>query len=358
MILPNHLGDVVMATPALRALRAGHPGARILGVIRRPLQEVLRGLPHVDAWLAHEVYAASPPARLIRRIRVGRELRGNDAVVVLPNSMVSALLARLSGAPVRLGYARRGRSWLLSRAVPAPRRGRSFVPQAMERYYLALVSHLGCPDLGTHLELATEPEAERACERLLAERGREPRRPLVGLAPGAGYGPSKLWPTRHYAALARALVGDGAQVALVHGPGEEDLADRIEAQAGVPLCRLGGDALSLSLLKSVVSRLSLLVCNDAGARHVAAAFGVRTLVLMGPTSIQFTNLNLERTRVLREDVPCAPCQLKRCPIDHRCMTQLAPERVIAQARAALADKDWQGSVDLEPGAAESGGTTS
>ncbi len=348
VVLPNHLGDVVMATPALRALRAGYPGARIEGVIRRPLDGALRGLPCVDVWIAHDIYAARAwPGQLWRRWRVGRGLRGADAAVVLPNSSAAALLARFTGAPLRLGYARRGRSPLLTRVIPAPREGGRFVPQAMERYYLDLVRHLGCPDRGTELELATEPAAERACEALLAEHDLQGQAPLVGLAPGAGFGPSKLWPVEHYAALARGLVADGVRVALVHGPGEEALAQQIAAGAGVPIADLGGDAMTLPLLKSVVSRLSLLVCNDAGARHVAAAFRIPTLVLMGPTSLAYTNLNLERTRVLREPVECSPCQRKVCPIDHRCMTRLSPGRVLDEARAALTQPDWRGSVDLE-----------
>ena len=347
VLLPNHLGDVVMATPALRALRQGRPEARIRAVVRRELAPVLGGLPSLDEVLAHAVYAGGGAGRLARRIRLARRLADSDTVVLFPNSLSSALLARATGAPERVGYARRGRAWLLSRPLPAPRENGRFAPVAMERYYLDVVAALGCSDAGVELELATEPQAERACDALFERAGIDPSRPLVCVAPGAGFGPSKLWPTRYYAKLARALLDDGADVALVHAPGEEPLAREIAEHAGPGLADLGGAAMTLSLLKSVLSRARLLVCNDAGARHIAAAFRVPCLVLMGPTSIRYTNLNLEKTRLLRESVECSPCQLKVCPIDHRCMTRLVPERVIGEARAALAAQGWRGDVELE-----------
>ena len=167
------------------------------------------------------------------------------------------------------------------------------------------------------------------------------------LAPGAGFGPSKLWPLEYVAEVASSLRRDGAQVALVHGPGEQALADRIVEKAGSGIASLGGDGMSLSLLKSVLARAQLLICNDAGARHIAAAFELPTIVLMGPTAVGYTNLNLKRTKLMREPVECSPCQLKVCPIDHRCMTRLVPSRVLDEARAALSRPDWQGSVELE-----------
>jgi heptosyltransferase-2 len=219
----------------------------------------------------------------------------------------------------------------------------------MERYYLDLVCHLGCPDTGTRLQLDTEPESDSRCEELLRGNGIGLEHRLICIAPGAGFGPSKIWPTRYFGTVARALLDDGHPVALVHAPGEEELAEEILDHAGAGLLSLGGSGMDLSLLKSVLSRASLLICNDAGARHISAAFGVPTLVLMGPTSIRYTNLNLERTKLLREPVDCSPCQLKVCPIDHRCMTRLLPERVVEEARAALSDADWGGDLHLELG---------
>ncbi len=337
-----------MATPALRALRRGRPHDEIIAVVRSELASLFAGCPWIDRLLPHEVYGArSAPGRLLRRVALGRELRGCDTVIVLPNSWSGALVAFVSRAHRRIGYARRRRSWLLSEVLPAPRVEGRFIPTAMHRYYLDLVCSMGCPDTGTDIELFTSPEGEKECDRIFAEHGIDSARPLVCLAPGAGFGPSKLWPLSYVADVASTLLADGARVALVHGPGEDPLADEILARTGPEVASLGGRDMSLALLVSVIARAQLLICNDAGARHIAAAFGVPALVMMGPTSIHYTNLNLNRTRLMREPVECSPCHLKVCPIDHRCMTRILPQRVIDEARAVLSDPEWRGDLELE-----------
>lgn len=357
MVLPNHLGDVVMATPALRALREALPEAAITALVREELVGVLRGTPWVDRLQGHALYGFRGPSQWLRRATLARRsLRGADAVVVLPNSVSSAFLAWCSGARRRIGYGRSGRSPLLTEAVPPARRNGRFQPVAMERYYLDLVRQLAgeagdTPAFGdTRLELPLDPDSERACAGLLRQHGISPDEDLVCIAPGAAYGPSKLWPLAYYAEVASSLLGEGARVALVHAPGEQALADEILARSAPGVVSLGGGGMTLSLLKSVVARAKLVICNDAGARHIAAAFSVPALVLMGPTSVQYTNLNLRTTKLLRHPVHCSPCQRKVCPIDHRCMTRLLPERVLREARSALRDPDWRGSVELELGA--------
>jgi heptosyltransferase-2 len=115
-----------------------------------------------------------------------------------------------------------------------------------------------------------------------------------------------------------------------------------------PVADLVGAA-DLGATKAVIRRARALVCNDAGARHVAVAFGVPCIVLMGPTSLAKTNLNLERVRVLTADVGCRPCYLRECPTDHRCMTRIAPERVLDAVRPALAaGRAWRGDGTLRP----------
>lgn len=348
VVLPNHLGDVVMATPALRALRRARPEARILGVVRQELAALLEGTPWLDALHPHPVYQTrSPLARLRARLRLARELGDSDVVLVLPNSFSSALLAALSRAPTRIGYRRGVRGWLLTEAIEPPRRNGRVIPIAMERAYLALLGPFGASSDDVRVELFESPEAGREAQELLGARALKPDRPLVSIAPGAAFGPSKLWPTAYYAKVARDLVGSGVQVALIHAPGEQALADAILAESGPGVASLGGEGMTLSLLKSVVRRSQLVICNDAGARHVAAAFGVAAIVLMGPTSLDYTNLNLGRTRILRTSFDCQPCQLKVCPIDHRCMTRLLPEAVSHEALAALRDPDWRGDLALE-----------
>jgi heptosyltransferase-2 len=348
VILPNHLGDLVMATPALRSLRVGFPAADIRGVVRDRLAPILRGAPWLDRIVTHDVYRSSGRiGRLRRRLRLARSLGESDLVLVFPNSFAGALVAALARSSRRVGYRRGGRGWLLTDPIDPPRENGRVVPLAMERYYLTLVSILGCPGEDTALELYTEPESEKLCDELFEGYGVRGDRPLVCIAPGAGFGPSKLWPPKFFGEVARTLLDEGNQVALVHAPDEEELAHEVSRWAGPGLLSLGGAGLNLSLLKSILARANLLICNDAGARHISAAFRVPSMVLMGPTSLRYTNLNLARTKILRETVHCSPCQLKVCPIDHRCMTRLLPSTVLAESRLALSDPDWRGDIELE-----------
>ena len=164
------------------------------------------------------------------------------------------------------------------------------------------------------------------------------------LAPGASFGSSKQWPADRFAHVGDALAAAGAEVLLVGSPAEgalaQQVAQRMRAQAHDVTATLG-----LGGLKALLRRARVLVCNDAGARHVAAAFGTPCVMLLGPTSLEKTPLNLERVRVLVADVSCRPCYLRTCPIDHRCMTRIGAEQAIDAALPALAAdaaRSWHG----------------
>jgi len=331
---PNWTGDLIMATPGFRALRAGFPEARITLHVRAGLRPLLDGAPWFDAVLAVESYRRGPAAML----REGRALRRRarfDLGLCLPDSFESALLMRAAGARHVVGYARGGRRALLHQAVPPPRADGRRLLLARELHVLGLVEALGCERRGTELELfVTEAEEREAREQLLA-RGTDPEARLALLAPGASFGRSKLWPAEFFAAVGDALVARGVQVAVVGTPDERELGARVRSAMARPPADLVG-ALGLGGLKALVRRARVLVANDAGARHIAVAFGVPCIVVMGPTALEKTNLNLERVSVLTADVACRPCYLRECPIDHRCMTRVAPAAVAAEALEALA----------------------
>ena len=329
---PNWTGDVVMATPGFRALRAGFPEARLVLQIRAGLEALLAGSPWFD-----EVLAVPPPeAGLAVLLREARRLRRRrfDLGLCLPDSWSAALLMRAGGVRCVVGYRRRLRGVLLHAAVPPPAgAGRRFLI-AREEHVLGLVEAIGAPRCGTRLELFVTDAEEVEASTRLRQAGVDPAGPLVLLAPGASFGPSKLWPAERFARVGDALASDGLRVAVVGTARERELAIRVVEAMQSPAALLAG-RLSLGGFKALVRRANLLICNDAGARHVAVAFGVPAIVLMGPTSLEKTNLNLARVRVLSAEVPCRPCYLRECPIDHGCMTRIDPERVVQAARAAL-----------------------
>jgi len=345
---PNWAGDLVMATPGFRALREAFDSARITLAVRPGLAPLVAGAPWFDAVVPVASHRRGPLAlwREGRRLAELSGDRGFDLGVCLPDSFSSALHLRAAGVRRLVGYRTDGRGWLLDVAVDPPRS--PWV--ARERHVLGVVEAAGAPPRGTHLELfVTEAERGRA-ESLLAERGVPAGAPLVALAPGASYGPSKVWPAGHFARVGDRLAEAGAHVALVGAPDEAPLARAVVERMQAPAVDLVG-VLDLGALKALVRRARVLVCNDAGARHVAVAFGVPCVVVMGPTSLAKTNLNLERVRVFTADVGCRPCYLRHCPIDHRCMTRVDAERVVAAALPALDEagrRAWRGDGGLRP----------
>ena len=332
---PNWTGDVIMATPGFRALRAGFPEARITLHLRESQVPLLDGAPWFD-----EIVPLRGSGGRFGALRQARELgraRRFDLGVCLPDSFSAALLMRVAGVREIVGYARNARRPLLHRAVPLPvgtggGPGGPMLPR--ELHVLGLVEALGCARQGLELELPVTEADRAAAASAFAALGGAPRGPYAVLAPGASFGPSKIWPPESFATVADELAGRGVAVVLVGTPSEVPLTREVRRWMRTPALDLAG-RLGLGALKAVVRDARVMVCNDAGARHVAVAFGVPCVVTMGPTALEKTGLNLERVRVLTADVPCRPCYRRECPIDHRCMTGIPPARVTAAALPAL-----------------------
>ncbi len=334
---PNWTGDVVMATPGLRALRARFPQARITVQLRPGLEPLLAGAPWIDAVTSVRSYHKGLRAMFAE----ARSLRAQhfDLGVLLPDSFSSAFLMRLAGVPEILGYARGGRSGLMTQKVVAPAldaQGRLML--ARELHVLGLMEALGAARLDTRLELFTTAEEEAEAERALNESAQDRKHKIVVFAPGAAYGPSKIWPPEYFAKLGDELARrTNVSVVLVGSPSERALAEEIVQNMTSPVQDLVG-RISLGAVKAVLRRAALMVCNDAGARHIAVAFGVPCLVLFGPTSIEKTNLNLEHVEVFTENVSCRPCYKRVCPIDHACLRRILPERLLAVALPLLSEQ--------------------
>lgn len=339
---PNWTGDWIMATPGFRALRAARPEARITLQVRPGLEALAAGAPWFDEVIPLRSHGRG--ARELLREALSLRPRRFDLGLCLPDSFSSALLMRLAGVRHVVGYRRRWRRVLLHQPVPVPRGVGRRMLLARELHVLGLVEAVGCPRQGTHLELHVTPsEAAEARERL-HKAGIDPEAPYAVLAPGASYGPSKCWPPRCFAAVGDRLVEAGAQVAVIGTAAERGRVREVVSQMTRPAAGLAGE-LSLGALKPLLRDARVLVCNDAGARHVGVAFGTPCVVLLGSTALEKTDLNLDRVRVLSADVACRPCYQRECPIDHRCMTRIPPERVVELALPALAEqaaRSWQG----------------
>jgi heptosyltransferase-2 len=356
---PNLIGDTVMATPALRALRRGFPGAHFAGVMKPPIAPTLAGGPWLDEVILTDPGSKDPSRRflgVVQKLRAGRF----DLAVLLPNSARSALMAMLGGIPRRAGYARGGRALMLTDKLAAPTSADGkFVPVPIVGYYLGLARILGCPEESPRLELYTTSEDERAADAAWERLGLAGKR-VVCLNTGGAFGPAKNWPIEHFADLAAKLAGEtGRSVLVVCGPAEKDNARAIVAATGRPdVVSLADETLSIGLSKASIKRAELLVTTDSGPRHFATAFGVPVVSLFGPTAIGWTRTYHPRAIHLQVPVPCGPCQKPTCAEGHhRCMRDLDPGsvfeaclRLLGQPRHRIdqADSAARGPLGVRP----------
>ena len=345
IFLPNWVGDVVMATPALRTLRRYFAQSRITHIGRKMSLETLRGSDWADATMverSNQRPALAGFAATALAIRAGKF----DLAVLLPNSFRTAVLARMGGGIRRVvGYDRDGRGWLLAEKLAPPRGddGKlSAVPAIL--YYNAIATHLGAPDPGWDMELPVAPDDQSAADAMLQDAGGPPAPgPLVMLNPGASFGPSKLWPAERFAAVADELIQRrGARVIINAAPAEKTIAFAVaSAMRHSPLINLGERENSIGLVKALLRRCDLAITNDTGARHLAVALGAAVVTIFGSTDPARTELHYGRERIIRADVRCSPCQKKQCPQPpgaafHQCMTAISPRKVLDAAEELLA----------------------
>jgi heptosyltransferase II len=325
--LPNWLGDTVMAVPALRALRAGWPDARILAA--GPWAQILAGQDVAEVLVSY-------PRAWRGRLATADTVRAFDGeiVIVLPNSFEAALSARYWNAGKRVGFALGGRSLLLTDRVPWPAARLHQVDE-----YLRLVEHLGLA-VESRVPFLTSPPAAseaRARARKLLDEVAPSHGPRVGVHLGADYGPSKLWPLARVIDGCRALAASGLTPVLLGTSRDAALADAIVATCEVASL-VGRD--EPALLPALLSELAALVAGDTGVSHLAAALGTPVVALFGPTDPAFSAPR-GAVIVLTHPVPCAPCFYRVCPIEHPCLDGISAARVVDAITTALARRGPQ-----------------
>lgn len=339
LFLPNWVGDAVMATPAIRAVHDHFTGARLVAVLKPYVAGVLDGSP----WFARQIHLDSGGPWSSRWPGVALALRREriDVAILFPNTLRSALVAWLGGCKRRIGFARYGRSLLLTDRLEPLRdiRGRLVPTPALDAYNL-LAQQAGCPKPSRRMVLFTTPEDEKAVDRVWRETGLNRCREVICLNPGAAFGAAKYWPAEYFATLAQELADQrGSGILVLCGPSERGLAANIVQLANRPLVHSLSDMpLSLGLTKACIKRSALLVTTDSGPRHFAAAFNRPVVTLFGPTHIAWTETYHPGAIHLQKEVECGPCQKRVCPLDHRCMTTLTAGEVF-HAAVRLLDRD-------------------
>lgn len=342
IFLPNWIGDVVMATPALRAVRDQFPSAEIVGVMRPYVADVLAGTGLINRTLFYNPRGQEASQRGWSFIRLLRAERFGTALL-LTNSLRTGWLAWLSGADRRVGFSRDFRGWLLTdRVVPKAKS----VPHPALDEYLRLAQRLGCPAESRRMELAVLPEDQQRLDEYWAATkgnldgpGSPPYREYICFNTGGAFGAAKNWPREYFAELARRVATQiGKTVLIVCGPSERDDARWIADRANHPHVRSLADAkLSIGLTKAAIRDSQLLVTTDSGPRHFAAAFGRPVITLFGPTHIAWSETHYDRAEHLQLKLDCGPCQQRECPLKHhRCMKELSVDTVFAAIQRQLA----------------------
>jgi len=336
VILPHWIGDAVMATPMLRSLAAHVRGrGRIIGVMRPVIAELLAGTPWVDEVVPYDrARARHDPTvgyrGVIRRLRES----GVDMAVIAPNSFSSAALAFAAGARRRVGHVGHWRRLLLTDVAAASADGPLPPPASFMELAVAAGADRGSLDV----ELATTASEEQRAAQVVGElfgplaASANPDGPLVILNDNGAHGPARTWGIDKSAGLARWLTEriPGCRVLVHCGPGDRASAREVADRAALPTVRSLADVpdLPIGLSKALFRRAALAVSSDSGPRHIAAAFEVPTVALVGPVDARFGRSDAVRCTELRVDLPCSPCNEPVCPLKHHdCMRLLTVEEV-------------------------------
>ncbi len=334
----NWVGDAVMSLPALEALRTRFPRAEIVLLSKASVSELYWYHPAVNRQIiykpASEHRGPRGFARLIRELRAERF----DAAVLFQNAFQAAWIAWLARIPLRIGYATDGRGALLQEAVEPP------LPAAyghQVNYYLQLLFRAGLaakPQAVEEIRLRLSESEGTWAEKKFEGLGLSGPRFIVGMAPGATFGPAKRWPFDRFAGLADRLIGAlNADVLIFGSAAERPLAEDIaSAMKHTPVITAGET--SLRQLLALMARCQLMVTNDSGPMHLAAGLGVPLVAFFGSTNERATGPLGKRVRVIKREVACSPCGLRECPIDFRCMNEISVE-VAFQATLELV-KQW------------------
>lgn len=325
VVAPSWVGDALLSQPLLALLKRRDPEAMIDVLGPGWALPIFRRMPEVNE--AIESPFLHGELALRKRLKIGRQLRARhyDRAYVLPNSFKSALVPLFARIPERIGFIGEARQWLLS---DARRLDKHALPSLVRRFaHLAAARGAAVEGEVPNPRLRVEP-AER--ERLMAHLGLVRPSRLVCFCPGAEYGPAKRWPPRYFGELAAALAAEGSAVWIVGSSRDRAIGDAIcEVSAGAALNLCGRTALDQAVV--LLSGADMVVTNDSGLMHVAAALDRPMLALYGSSSPAFTPPLSARARILKLDVPCSPCFERVCPLGHfDCMMKLMPDRVLAE----------------------------
>lgn len=328
VVAPSWVGDAILAQPMLQRLRARDPGATISVLAPPWVHGVLRRMPEVDEVILNPFGHGA--LKVAERRRFARSIPGRfDHAILLPNSFKSALIPYFAGIGLRTGYTGEARFAVLNDRRHLDEKA---LPLIVERF-VALADPPGTPLVRPLPEprLTVDTAARDAT---LARLGLTLAKPLAVFCPGAEYGPAKRWPADYFARLARDLARRGFQVWTLGSPKDREIGEAISHGSDGVVRNLCGET-NLEEAIDLIASAAIVVSNDSGLMHVAAAVNRPMLALYGSSSPDYTPPLSKRAKVLKLELPCSPCFQRECPLKHfKCMMDLTPDRVMAEIPAA------------------------
>jgi heptosyltransferase-2 len=336
----NWVGDAVMSLPALQALREHNSQTRI-SILARPWVAGLYGRESFcDELIPYDAPRGWKGLAEKRRVAAQLRARKFDCAVLLQNAFEAAALVRWAGIPIRIGYDRDARGWLLTHPIPLPQSAE--IPRHQRFYYLELLKRaklISGYDTHKPIRLGDSAGAAERGRARLREAGIEG--PVLGVSPGAAYGGAKRWlPERFAEAGVRLARERGAEIAVFGSQEEAGICEMVcqEISRGGVSCHNFAGATPLEHFVEMAAACELFLTNDSGAMHISSALGIPTVVVFGATDDEATGPTGSWSRVVRHPVECSPCLLRECPIDHRCMTGVTASQVVDAAHGLVTIK--------------------
>ncbi|HLE17898.1 MAG TPA: lipopolysaccharide heptosyltransferase II [Syntrophales bacterium] len=328
----NWIGDAVITLAAISAVRETYPQAGIFVLAKPWVADIYRLCPYVDEVIVYE----SPGVHhgILGLLRLAKELKDMNfgVAILLQNAIEAAIIARLAGIPVRAGYNTDARGFLLTHAVV---RTKAVKKIHQTGYYVKMLKALGCEEgqKGPYLSLADEDRQKAGC--LLQDYGMDEDRPIIGMAPGATYGPAKKWFPERFAVLADRLKEEfSAQIILFGSEGDRGTTAAVQRKAVHPLIDLAG-VTHLRTAISLIARCRLFISNDSGLMHVAGGLNIPTIAIFGSTNPLTTSPIGDKNTIIYRGVDCSPCLKETCSTDFRCMDIISTDEVYRAAKRVL-----------------------
>lgn len=330
----NWVGDAIMSTPTLRAIRKNFPAAHISILAKPWVSPLYENNPDIDEIL---IYAGKHKG-LMGKLRLSNELKlyQFDLAILLQNAFEAALLAFLANIPNRLGYAADGRSALLTHRIYRPQ---DYKQIHQIDYYLGILKRAGLETFGREQTLIVSETEQKDAEEILNFHGADGKELLIGINPGAAYGTAKRWFPDRYADLCRKIRKQiNAKFIVFGGPGEESLGKYICDQVGRNCINVCGRT-TLRQAFALIEKCRLFITNDSGLMHAAAALNIPQIAIFGSTNHTTTSPAGDKSLIIRVPAPCSPCLKPDCPTDHCCMTAVTAEMVYEKALTHLDTND-------------------